>query len=211
VLQTTDRIWIRWQAASDAVLRCLLPVPGLKLYAYRDGFWYRHGCHLPSFDLPREIDSMPLHQALTPAPVQPQPAGNQPLAAQRLRLVRDDHPRAATALRCQLADLAQWADTATSAALAAVQAAHSGKDVLLLGRKLPLLPSAERFWGERLLVPLGFRPEPLFGERILREALQVADNEIMILSEGGAEVLPREVLQPLTRSTLRLVLREQSP
>jgi hypothetical protein len=101
-------------------------------------------------------------------------------------------------------------ETATSAALAAVRAAHSGPEVLLLGRKLPLLPTAERFWGERILVPLGFRPEPLFAENLLRGTLGVADNELVILSEGGAEVLPEEVLQPLSRSALRLALRRQS-
>ena len=67
-----------------------------------------------------------------------------------------------------LSELAQWADAATSARIAAIQAARAGNQVLLLGRELPLLPGGERLWGERVLAPLVDIPLPK--ERVVRLA-----------------------------------------
>ena len=131
------RAWLRWPAGKDTVLRCLLPVPGVVLYEPRDGRWYRPGAHLPSFDVPPITTSKPLAQILTPAPVQPRLPDGVPAEPLRLRLVRDETPRPTTALCCTAASLADWAETATSAALAAVRAAVSGNVILLVGRRLP--------------------------------------------------------------------------
>jgi hypothetical protein len=200
--------WVSWTASNEAILRCLLPIRGACFYQMRDGIWHRPGCRLPSFNVPDLTLTQSLAQALTPAPVRPRLPDNASRQPLTLRLVRDNRPRGATALSGTSVDVARWADTATTAALASVRAAISGRLVLLVGRRLPGLPGAERFWGERVLVPLGFRPEPCWPESALVEALGLADDEMAILRESGATVVPGAALRPLTRASARLAARE---
>jgi len=201
------RAWVRWPPGKD-VWRCVLPVPGALLYELRDGLWYRPGARLPSFDVPAITTTRPLSQALTPAPVQPRLPDDFAVSPLPLRLVRDPAPRPATALCCTPSVLGRWADTATSKALAAVRAAVSGRVVLLMGERLPALPGAERFCGERVLVPLGFRPEPAWPESALCEVLGLSDGELAILRDSGATAVPADALRHLTRASARLAGRE---
>jgi hypothetical protein len=206
-----DRAWVRWPPGRDEVLRCVLPVRGAKLFLPRDGGWSRFGSRLPAFDVPSLDAGRPLSEVLTPALFEPEPPGDTPLTPRALRLVRDDRPRPTAALLCDLAALGAWADTATTASLAAVEAARLGDRVLLLGRRLPALPGAEPFWGGGVLVPLGLRPEPAWPESALRDALGVGGDEVALLGEAGVTVVPREALRPLTRAAARLAVREEAP
>jgi hypothetical protein len=202
-----DRAWLSWPAGDERVLRYVLPLAGAELYECRDGLWYLPRQHLPAFDVPDEDGGRPLDRVLFPAPVEAEPAPAPGLIPETLRIVRDSRPRPATALRCTLPDLARWAETATTAELSALTAARSGDRVLLVGRPLPPLPAGLRLWGEHLLVPLGFRPEPALPEATLIEALGVADDDLVVLGAEGAEVVPRAAFAPLTRAGVRLALR----
>jgi hypothetical protein len=205
-----ERAWVRWEPGTDAVLRRLLPVSGSQLHVFRDGHWYPLGRHLPLFAAPPESAFRPLHQVLTPAPVQGVPAAlfRQPPAL--LDLVADGRPRSTTAMECDLAEVSGWADAVPTPRLAAIRAARCGSRLLLLGPQLPLLPSGRRFWGEMLLVPLGYRPEPDLPEQAIREALAVVAGEILVLTAGRVEVISRSVFRPLTRVGIRLAGREGS-
>jgi hypothetical protein len=203
-----DRAWLHWPAGDEAVLRCVLPVPGVVLYEQREGQWYRHGRSLPAFEVPVDVSPRPLHAVLTPAPVAIEAARPAPVAPSPLSLVREDRPRKTTALRCDLRRLAEWAEWAPTAVLARIQAARSGKQVLLLGPSLPPLPEAERYWGERVLVPLGYRVEPALPEAALVDALGILPEELLLFTEGGQEALSRSVLRPLTRGAVRLAVQE---
>src|SRR5438105_13887902 len=66
-----DRAWVHWEAGDEAVLFRLLAVPGVALYRFRDGLWYRHDHALPAFDVPGELPTQRLDQVLMPAPVRP--------------------------------------------------------------------------------------------------------------------------------------------
>jgi hypothetical protein len=204
------RAWVRWPAGQEEVLRRLLPVAGVQLYAWRDGRWHAPGCHLPAFEVPQRLEFRPLHQVLVPAPVNPVPAPAPRLQPARLELARDSRPRQTTALECGLAELAAWADAVPTARLDSLRAAHGQGRVLLLGPRLPLLPSGQRYWGNRLLVPLGYRPEPDLPESALRTALGVGGQDLLILRPGGPEVVPGSALGALTRAGIRLALREGS-
>jgi hypothetical protein len=209
--------WVDWEAGNAAVLRRVLPVTGVELYTRRDGLWYRLGARLPSFGVPAEADgaSMPLARAVTPRPVQPLPPASAPCAPARLGLARQSAPRPATALRCTLAALAQWAEQATTAQLGALEGAWTseveggGGLVLILGRRLPPI-AGDRFWGERLLVPLGLRPEPELSERAVLRALGVGEGALVVLEADGYEVMARSVFEPLGRARIRLAL-ERAP
>jgi len=204
-----DRCWVRWQPGAEVVLRRLLPVPGVHLYALREGIWHRPGCRLPAFEVPTGLEYRPLHHVLTPAPVMPTPARVPTLDRFRIRLVEDDRPRRTTAMRCDLDKLARWADTVPASRLGALQGALCQGRVLVVGERLPLFPSEERYWGEPVLVPLGYRPEPNLPADALREALGVAGEEILILDVGKAESVPRIALGPLTRAGIRLAAGEK--
>ncbi|MBV8381464.1 MAG: hypothetical protein JOZ63_02585 [Planctomycetaceae bacterium] len=202
------RPWVRWEAGSEAVLRRLLPVSGVDLFARREGLWYRPGCHLPTFEVPEAIESgaVPLCRAITPMPVRPSPPGEVAPAPVRLALVRDDRARPATALRCPLSGLRRWAETATTAELSAAAAARAGDEVMLLGRGLPVIAGGVRFWGDGVLVPLGFRADPDLPEPALRRSLRVAEDALLVLEADGVEVVPREAFRMVTRAGLRLAL-----
>jgi hypothetical protein len=204
-----ERAWVRWAAGDGAVLRCVLPVLGVEMYVRHKGHWYRLGSRLPCSGVPDGAAAVPLDRLLVPGPVQAEFVLRPEPRTVTLRLVRDARLRSATALRCDLSALANWLDRATSARLAALRAARSGGQVLLLGHRLPPLADGERFWGERLLVPLGHRPEPGLPERALCEALGVSDDQIALLGADGFEVLPRDAFGPLTRAGVRLALRER--
>lgn len=203
--------WVRWEAGQDAVLRRVLPVAGAELYEAREGKWYRHGAHLPAFDVPDGGNFRPLHQVLFPAPVSPLPGpARRPWQPVRLGLVPEPHPRPARALECTGADLGRWVDRVPSARLKALGAARCGGRILLLGERLPPV-AGERFWGASVLVPLGLRPEPALPEAALREALGAGEDDLLLLRRGAdgpeVEAVPRSALEPLTRAGLRLALR----
>ena len=52
-LQHGDKIWVRWEGSDDAVLQRLLPIPGVVLFDWREGRWYRFGSALPAFEVPQ--------------------------------------------------------------------------------------------------------------------------------------------------------------
>ena len=200
-----DHVWVRWEAGSEAVLRRLLPVPGVELYARRDALWYRPGAHLPTFTVPTDLEhgAIPLARAVTPRPIRAiGHQGAEPLPV-RLGLARTATVRDATALRCALADLGRWAELAGTAELAVLEAARAGDELLIRGRPLPPI-AGRRYWGDRLLTPLGFRPEPSLPEPALRRALGVAEEEIVLLEADGFETIPCAALQPLSRARVRL-------
>jgi hypothetical protein len=204
VLLRGERAWAFWPAGDLAVTRCLLAARGAELFARRDGLWFRPGAHLPAFGVPDPAGARPLAGLLVPEPVRPEMLDSSPGQPVPLTLARDPRPRPASALLCPAATLAAWADTATTHQLTGLEAAWAGGTVLLLGQHLPPLPGVERFWGQSVLAPLGWRPEPELPEAALREALGLQEEELALLREDGFEVVPRAALAPLTRAAARL-------
>jgi len=197
------RAWVRWQPGDETVLRAVLPVGGVELFARRGEHWYRHGHHLPAFDFPHQAEYRPLHQALTPAPARPLAPPPLPPPV-TLTLMPDTRPRPASAMCCTLHDLARWADTVPAGRLETFRAARQGDRMLLVGSRLPPLPAGERFWGTTVLAPLGRVPQPDWAAAALREALGIADDELLLLTGAGAEAVPLAALTPLTRVRIRL-------
>jgi hypothetical protein len=207
VVVAGEQAWVFWEPGQEEVLERVLPLTGAALYTRRDGVWYPLGAHLPAFEVPAENEALPLHRVLVPEAVQPEFPTGEEIWPHLLRLERDDRPRPTRALRCALSALASWADTATSAQLAGIRAARCANLVLLLGDDLTLLEGAERFWGERLLVPLGYRPWPSLPEDVLLEALGIPEGELLVLNAEGGEVISVDVFQALTRTGIRLARR----
>ena len=202
--QLGENVWVRWEGNDEKLLERLLPIPGVTLYSWREGRWYRLGSVLPAFDVPAEGPVRPLHDLLFPAAIQPitlsAPART---SAQTLGLVADDQPRPATALIASLPELLAWADTVPTARLGKLRAAHHGKLVLVLGQHLPVLASGQRLWGQTVLAPLGFRLEPDLTENTIRAAFALKEGDLLLILQDGAQVVKADILQPLDRAGLR--------
>jgi hypothetical protein len=112
-------------------------------------------------------------------------------------------------MRCELQSLAAWVERATTIELNEVTGVRSRDAVVLRGQRLPNLPVARRYWGERVLAPLGHRPEPALPDKALLAALDVDDETLALLDFEGVELLPLSVFQPLTRAGVRLALTER--
>lgn len=203
-----ERAWLWWTAGDAFVLQRVLALHGAEVFARRDGLWYRPGQHVPAFEVPVEDEAQPLAHILTPAPVQAE-SGEPAVVPLTVGLVRDDRPRAATALCCPLPDLTRWVEQATSKHLATLEAVCTGDRVLLRGSHLPALAVGERYWGRGILIPLGFRLHPELSGGVLREALRLPSHEIALLSDAGFEAIDARLFQPLTRASARLAVREE--
>jgi hypothetical protein len=208
------------------LLERLLPLSSVEMYSRRGGDWHRLGDHLPTFGVPLGAgsDGAALARALVPKPLCPRAPGDPPLDPIPIRVVRGERgdPRPARAVRCSLGSLCAWAESVTSARLAALEAAWTisaqkrpdEATVFVLGEALalPELGDCVRFWGGGdLLVPLGFRIEPELPDRALRAAMGAAAGELVALDEFGHERIPRSAFQPLGRAALRLALRGAVP
>jgi len=156
-------------------------------------------------------DFQPLHQVLFPAPVQPLAPQARPWSKITLSLRPNAQPRPTTAMICPLQELLAWMDSIPSCRLAAMQSARNGASIFVLGPRLPLLPSSQRLWGNSVLKPLGFCLEPDLPEPAVRECLNLSEDDLLLLTDLGAEVLCRSDLRPLNRASLRLALQEAAP
>lgn len=204
VLSAGEVVWVRWDQSRAEVVRALLAVPGVAFYRSEDGLRFPFGRRLPTSDAPPTGDERPLASVLFPAavpPVEPDP-GRSPQVL--LRLVRDDSPRPTTALVCPVDSLRVWADAALTSELAAVAGLVAGGRAVLFGAKLPSLDEAARFHGTDVLAPLGFRVDPPLPSTVVRAAAGCRRDEVLMISGHGAERVPRDRAEPLTRAGVRL-------
>jgi hypothetical protein len=206
------RALVAWDAGQEDVVRLLIGLPGVEFFEARGDFWHRPGASLPDFEASRALRESafePLARALVPGPIRAEPPSVIAPAPVPLRLVSDDRPRPARAMRTTLDALADWADRARTADFEGLSAAASGPDVLVLGDRLPTIPRAVRYWGRRVLAPLGRRPEPELPESAWAGALGGSDEDLVLLEEDGVEVVPLSAFGPLTRASVRLAREGQ--
>ncbi len=208
-LQEGEHLWLFWPAGEVELARAILAVEGSKLFLHSESGWHRLGEHLPVFHVPHSREPRPLSALLFPAPVTPVRPEAPAWRSVAPAIIRDATPRPASALRVAGAVLRKWADVATSHQLRRVEAACCGDEVLLRG-ELPGLPG-ERFWGRRVLVPLGHSIEPELAEGVLLVALGLREGEVALWTTLGVEVLPAEAFGPVTRAGVRLSSTEVRP
>jgi hypothetical protein len=216
VLQDGDRAWVFWEQDDDRVLRSLLPAPNVELYERRGDTWFRAGRQLPSFDMPPAGEPISLDQAVTPGHFEVEPAWTDSIEPLPLRLVRDDHPRATTAALCPMVELRRWADSAPSVEFAAIRGAVQGEMALLMGRSLPPWPGATRYWGQRVLIPIGFRLQPSLPEDAVLQVLAASGEDVYrVIPQTDdslgltVEAISLDSFRVLSRAGVRLTRRTQ--
>jgi hypothetical protein len=182
-------------------------IPGVQFFAERQDRWYPQRSRLPAYDLPATAPSTPLDQVLLPADLNTRLPTSGPVEALPVRLVREVRYQPTRALLCTLAVLERWADQALSAQIERLEGAHMESEVLLLGESLPHLLGNRRFWGDRLLLPVGSRVEPAVGDDALLEAWGATAGELVLFDGARAEIVPTSALMPLSRASIRLAAR----
>ena len=205
--------WVSWEAGDEQVLRAVLPVESVGLFERQGESWHRAGSRLPSFAGNPPGEPMALAGVLTPEPFSAEPPDRVPLVPISFRLARSDRPRPTTAALGPLVGLASWVDVAPSAEIEAVRGAIRGDSALLLGPMLFDWPGSSRYWGDQLLVPIGFEVRPALPEATILEALGDPSRELfrVVASDGPGlelevEAVPLEVFRSLTRAGVRLAL-----
>ena len=203
-----DVAWVTWPAGRPEVSRCLMPARGVEFFALREGAWFRFGSRVPTNDAPPAGAGAAVAAVLVPAAFDVLPPERGSCSPVVLRLAHGGTVMPATALACSLAALAAWADRATTAEFDGLKAARTDDRAVLLGVKLPTIAGAVRFWGTDLLVPVGFRPDPDLPRAALRDAIGVTGDELVLLTDDWADVIPRSAFEPLTRAGVRLAVGE---
>jgi len=216
VLDDGDHAWVFWEAGDDRVLRAILPAEGGELFERRGEHWHRAGHRLPSFGLVPAGEPVALARAITPEPFTAELPGGASARPARLGLDRDARPRPTSAALCPLVELVRWADSATSSELEAIRGAVSGDLGAAPGPDAP--PPGRvgaRYWGRRVLVPIGHSPRPPLPEAALLEALGASEQEVLRLVPGPdgptVEAIPLDAFRPLTRAGVRLALAGARP
>ena len=176
VVLSGERAWVRWDANSEIVLElshggswrwkgwsslASVAAAGIDLVSTYPPSMFR-------FEIgPMEIA---LEQFVIPGrlSVLRPGSGVAPSSAFASCADEGERKRDAAAMRCSLAAVSDWAEIATSAQRLAPckgpggssETPDSDAEVVVVGSSsiLPLLPESVRYWGNGLLIPLGFRP-----------------------------------------------------
>jgi hypothetical protein len=201
-----ETAWVTWPAGQTDVAELIYPLPGAQLFVQYAAGWRAYQRYLPARDVPDMKSAQPLTSFLFPAPLSlsaPERPRFQPV---QLRVVPDGRMRTPTALLCSLPELNAWLDTVPQVRFAALQAAHHRGQVLVLGEALPPIVGVRRYWGERVLTPLGLRYEPALPEDLLRSVLDIAARQLLLLEVDRSELISLDVFQPLRRAAVRAAL-----
>jgi hypothetical protein len=198
-LLTPEALWVFFSPGDAETARALLALPHAQLFSHHE-HWRPLGQQMPTFDVPSQEEAREISRLIFPEPVVPREAT--PSLPVEARLVRGGPPHDATALRLPLARLAQWATLATRHDLAGFQCAINGAEALAIGPRLPPL-EGERYWGDGLFIPVGWRPEPALPLPALREAFGLG-GDIGLWTPEGLEAIPAQALGGVSLARLRL-------
>lgn len=203
-------LWLRWPAGNEAIAGLVFAIGEAHLYARVDGYWYAWNRATPDFAVPQDLRFRPLDQVIFPERIEPTAAVAPAVTPVALRLVADDCFRPTMGLLCPLASFWQWAESMPPSALVRLRAAFDGQRLFVLGKQMPIVDGGERFWGQRVFIPLGFRPEPDLSEASLRKLLDVPEEDLVVLRPESRETIAQDLFTPLGHAALRLLLRRES-
>jgi hypothetical protein len=207
--------WLCWPAHHPALEIRLMAIPGAVLFIKEaDGLWRPIGQRIPSFDVPFNVAKfIPLANVLIPSHVDVIEAPRVGPAVVTVGLDPACTPRPATALLCAARRLSDWVMGTPSFVFARLSVAVLDDDVLIRGRAsdLPVVVSGRRFWGGRVLLPLGFVVTPRLEEKTLLRLLESqAPGEVESVwiadDQGRFEPIALDQFEPWSRASARLTI-----
>jgi MoxR-vWA-beta-propeller ternary system domain bpX2 len=205
-----NHLWVRWPIESFDVAMAVFGISRVELFRSSGLQWYRAGSRIPiDFSPPDHDRFCSIQRLLIPSKIEwDGPSGA--VRPMTLLLAPSDVRRATSAMKARASDLIAWAECTPRSRLASKLAAIEGEMVWLLGADLPWAPGP-RWWGDRILCPLGLEPVPRLSEEFFVQALGLADGESAVLerTEVGtrASMFTRSAFDPLTLSGLRMIAR----
>ncbi len=203
--------WITWTTNGIDVIRALMPSPDATFYRIEGETRYRLGQLLPTVESPPLGNDRSLASLLIPEKPLALPVTDGPQSRAQWRIVRGGSVRPTTALVCHLHSLTPIAESATTAELAAIRGLFDANRAILFGANLPAVAGSTRFYGNDLLLPLGYCPEFDLPAKLLLESLGVTPGDKLMATEEFLEVIPADRAEPLTRAGLRLAISGASP
>ena len=61
------------------------------------------------------------------------------------------------------------------------------------------------------MIPIGFRLHPDLPDAVVRSAVGIAGDDVLLITEAGIEAIPRDRAEPLTRAGIRLAIAGAAP
>jgi hypothetical protein len=128
----------------------------------------------------------------------------------QLRLVRNGAEQKAAALQVRLDTWVQYATTAPAIRLKSLRfAAMEERAVLILGHPLPGISGKRYAEDSGIFVPCGFTWSPGVDAAVLRELLELKENDIALLAEDNThQMIHAEQFVPASRSAARATQRD---
>ena len=199
-----DRFWIRGHDWSEGTTRLLRQLPLEAWYRVQpDGQLIRVNTRVPSGRLPA-LDWRPFEAhwelSLPPASLPGRAEGRV-----ALRLERTEAPREADALWLDSNAWARYARSAPAVRLKPLSFAvcDDGR-CLVRGRPVPPLPGLRLWESAAVLVPCGYTWQPAVDTPVVRQVLDVDDEDIVLWNEDGTwERLSADQFVRATRSAVR--------
>lgn len=199
------KIWLRGILVDDGEIDIRIrQLPALQRYLCEGGMLFLPDARTPVAHLPK-LTWQPI---LTQIPLDLPTAAYAGESVQRLplRLVPAAQEQPAVALRCTLAHLQAWADTAAEARIDRLRMAVDAQgDTLVMGHPLPNVPGTSYWSCEGLLLPAGTRLEfPMMAPVILARLNPDKDSLVIMDREGRPERIHLGLFVTATRSGIRL-------
>ncbi len=199
--------WLRWRVGDTNTARLVFAFQASELFEFRNGHWHRLGCPLPSFGIPGDLPFRPLFHAILPGSILPLPVPSERAAPCEVRLVEDSRPREATAVLAPITACLRWADSVPNLLLEKYQAVRRSEHILVLGQPVPWLDGGQRFWGDKMLFPLGFSPKPFLPDAQFQAALMLERDDFAVFFPDRIEAISATVWASLSRAKLRWMVR----
>lgn len=219
-----EQVWVDLQGVSASTLGRLKPIPRIEFFLReQSGLLRKTGSRLAVDALPA-LQWQPLHELLS-IELPPPRFASTVRGRSPLRLVRDDRPRASSAILTTLGVLADYVDGAPAIRLSPLRfaAAEDGR-VLIVGQPVPPL-EGEHYWvsGE-IAVRSGWRLAPVCDPVVLQELVQLSAGDVALFRPVEAQaaedvgqftvrIVAASDFVPVTRGAVRATMKsfKQSP
>lgn len=207
LLEEEGGFWLRGRHAEGTLLHALRSLPGARLFHACPDERLREEHHRLSNRTTPHGDWVPLSRWATPAPP-PVLAIRPAVPRTRLRLVPDDLPRETRALLTTFDLWSAYGEQAALCRLESLEFAVSSEDrVLVRGSPVPPLPGTYLTENGGVLFPLGTTWYPRLDPRLVRDLVDAAGDDLILITSDGVELLEARHRVAATRASIRAARR----